>query len=70
MTTAKKIAVKINLLLIGSKNQMKKYIAIVHEKGQYDDLVKYEFDSFDERKWFLVSMRGVLICTEAYTEVK
>ena len=70
MTTAKKIAVKINLLLIGGKNQMKKYIAIVHEKGQYDDLVKYEFDSFDERKWFLVSMRGVLICTEAYTEVK
>ena len=49
---------------------MKKYIAIVHEKGQYDDKVKYEFDSFDERKWFLVSMSGVLICTEAYTEVK
>ena len=49
---------------------MKKYIAIVHEKGQYDDIVKYEFDIFDERKWFLVSMRGVLICTEAYTEVK
>ena len=49
---------------------MKKYIAIVHEKGQYDDIVKYEFDSFDERKWFLVSMRGVLICTESYTEVK
>ena len=49
---------------------MKKYIAIVHEKGQYDDIVKYEFDSFDERKWFLVSMRGVLICTEAYTEQK
>lgn len=48
---------------------MKKYIAIVHEKGQYDDIVKYEFDSFDERKWFLENMRGVLICTEAYTEV-
>ena len=48
---------------------MKKYIAIVHEKGQYDDNVKYEFDSDDERRDFLKAMRGVLICTEAYTEV-
>ena len=48
---------------------MKKYIAIVHEKGQYDDNVKYEFDSDDERRDFLKEMRGVLICTEAYMEV-
>lgn len=49
---------------------MKKYIAIVHEKGQYDDNVKYEFDSFDEMRRFLVAMRGALFCSEAYTEIK
>lgn len=46
---------------------MKKYIAIVHEKGQYDDNVKYEFDSYEERKAFLIAMRGVLFCSEAYS---
>ncbi|MGA4517375.1 hypothetical protein ACPA0F_08910 [Solibacillus silvestris] len=46
---------------------MKKYIAIVHEKGEYDDHVKYEFETSEERKDFLKRMQGVLICTEAYT---
>lgn len=46
---------------------MKKYIAIVHEKGQYDDNVKYEFDSAEERRNFMKAMQGVLICVDAYT---
>ena len=49
---------------------MKKYIAIVHEKGQYDDKVKYEFDSSDERRRFLVAMMGALFCSDSYTEIK
>lgn len=49
---------------------MKKCIAIVHEKGQYDDNVKYEFYSADERRDFLKAMQGVLICIDAYTIVK
>ena len=44
-----------------------KYIAIVHEKGEYDYNTKYEFDSFEERYYFLKSMQGILICIEAYT---
>ena len=47
---------------------MKKYIAIVHENGYYNDNIKYEFMSEEERRDFLKNMSGVLICVEAYTE--
>ena len=43
-----------------------KYIAVVHEKGQYDDNIKYEFSSAEERGWFLKDMSGALICVDAY----
>lgn len=43
-----------------------KYIAVVHEKGQYDDNVTYEFPSAEERGWFLKNMSGVLLCVDAY----
>lgn len=46
---------------------MKKYIAIVHEKGQYDDKVKYEFDNAEERRDFLKAMQGVLIAVDCYS---
>ena len=42
------------------------YIAIVHEKGEYDYPSKYEFSSNEERREFLKKMAGVLICTDAY----
>jgi hypothetical protein len=47
---------------------MRKHIAIVHEKGEYDYATKYVFDSDKERREFLIRMAGVLICTEAYSE--
>lgn len=37
---------------------MKKYIAIMFEKGEYDYGTKYEFDSFEERYYFIKNMRG------------
>lgn len=46
---------------------MKKYIAIVHEKGQYDDKVKYEFDSKEELREFMKIMRGILFANEVYS---
>lgn len=46
---------------------MKKYIAIVHEKGQYDDNVKYEFDSIEDLRNFMKAMQGVLIATDVYS---
>jgi hypothetical protein len=42
------------------------YIAIVHEKGQYDDSVKYEFSTLEEAREFLKAMQGVLITTDFY----
>lgn len=43
-----------------------KLIAIVHEKGQYDDKVKYEFNSREEFKSWCDAMRGVLMVNESY----
>lgn len=43
-----------------------KYIAIMHEKGEYDDKVKYEFPTEEERYNFIKAMSGYLICLEAY----
>ena len=43
-----------------------KIIAIVHEKGQYDDKVKYEFESREELRSFREAMRGVLMFNEVY----
>lgn len=44
------------------------WIAIVHEKGQYDDKVKYEFETIEELQNFMKSMRGVLFASEVYKE--
>lgn len=43
-----------------------KIIAIVHEKGQYDDKVKYEFETDEEFRSFAKAMRGVLMINEVY----
>ena len=42
------------------------YIAVVHEKGQYDDKVRYEFESMEELRNFMKSMQGVLFADEVY----
>ncbi len=44
------------------------YVAIVHEKGQYDDPVIYEFETMEELRNFMVIMRGVLFASEVYKE--
>ena len=46
---------------------MKKYIAIVHEKGEYDFQTKYEFESMEELHNFMKNMRGVLFASEVYS---
>lgn len=52
------------------ETEKKIYILIVHEKGQYDDKVKYEFESPEEVRNFMKAMRGVLFMNEAYYEVR
>lgn len=47
-----------------------KIIAIAHEKGQYDDKVKYEFDSAEEFRAWATAMRGVLMINEVYRVAK
>lgn len=46
------------------------WILIVHEKGQYDDKVKYEFETKEELRNFMKAMQGILIMNECYKEVK
>lgn len=43
-----------------------KVIAKVHEKGQYDDIVTYEFESWEICRNFLKAMQGVLFANEVY----
>lgn len=49
---------------------MKKYIAIVHEKGEYDFQTKFEFESMEELRNFMKNMRSVLFASEVYSVEK
>lgn len=50
--------------------KMKTYIAIVHEKGEYDYSTKYEFNSLWEMRDFLKEMQGILVATDCYSTEK
>ena len=52
------------------KMKAMKIIAIAHERGQYDDKVKYEFDSAEEFRSWATAMRGVLMINEVYRVAK
>lgn len=45
---------------------MKKYIVKVHEKGERNDIITYEFDSMEEVREHMKSFRGVLFVNEVY----
>lgn len=49
---------------------MGKTIVIVHEKGDYDYKIRYEFDTRDEARNFMKHMIGVLVVIDFYTEAK
>ena len=45
-----------------------KVIAIMREKGQYEDKVRYEFESTKEARQFIKAMIGILVCDDYYIE--
>lgn len=44
------------------------YIAIVHEKGEYDYKTKWEFETLEGLRQFMKTMQGVLIANEVCKE--
>ena len=44
------------------------WVAIVHEKGEYDYSTRYEFETAEELRNFLIAMSGVLFASEVYKE--
>lgn len=42
------------------------YIVVVHEKGQYDDKVQYEFETMEEVRSFLKAMQGILFAVDVH----
>lgn len=45
-------------------------VAIMREPGQYEDRIRYEFETVDEARQFVKTMRGVLVCDDFHIEEK
>lgn len=45
-------------------------VAVMRERGQYEDKVRYEFETTEEARQFIKAMIGVLVCADFYIESK